>query len=146
MSAKWTVLSVGVLGLLAACAVKEAPPTADLVEDALPSTTKVAAEWTAPAGDTGTVDDGWLKNFHDPQLDALVKEALNGLEANASTDLFLARGRVDRLTQHVREFSAAPLKTDRIEVGNVITNDLQGLTCGRDSTGSREHSACDRHG
>jgi len=105
MSAKWTVLSVGLVGtcLLAACAVKEAPPTADLVEDALPSTTKVAAEWTAPAGDTGTVDDGWLKNFHDPQLDALVKEALDTQNPN----MRLLSSQVDRATASARLAGAA---------------------------------------
>ena len=61
---------------VAACAVKEPPQTADTVEDALPPTTEVSAEWTAPAGDTGQVDDGWLKSFHQPELEALVDEAL----------------------------------------------------------------------
>ena len=56
-------------GLVAACAVKEPPKTADMVEDALPPTTEVSAEWTAPAGDTGQVDDGWLATFEDPELE-----------------------------------------------------------------------------
>jgi len=105
MSARWTVLSIGLVGtcLLAACAVKEAPPTADVVEDALPSTTKVAEEWTAPAGDTGTVDDGWLKNFHDPQLDALVKEALDTQNPN----MRLLSSQVDRATASARLAGAA---------------------------------------
>jgi NodT family efflux transporter outer membrane factor (OMF) lipoprotein len=90
-------------GFLAACAVKEAPKTADVVEDALPSTTKVAEGWTAPAGDTGKVDDGWLKNFHDPQLDALVKEALDTQNPN----MRLLSAQVDRATASARLAGAA---------------------------------------
>jgi len=58
----------GSLILLAGCASQlEAPPeTAEVVADALPETTEVAAEWSAPAGDTGVVDDDCLKTFTDP--------------------------------------------------------------------------------
>ena len=105
MSARAQLFAAGVLGagLLGACAVKEAPKTADVVEDALPSTTKVAAEWTAPAGDAGKVDDGWLKNFNDPQLDALVKEALDTQNPN----MRLLSSQVDRATASARLAGAA---------------------------------------
>ena len=63
--------------LTAGCAVKE-PPARDVVlEDALPETTTVRAEWTAPADDTGAVDDGWIGSFGDAQLEALVTEAID---------------------------------------------------------------------
>ena len=67
------------LFFLSACATKlqEAPTQEILVEDALPETTTIAAEWASPSGDTGEVDDGWLANFNDPQLVILVNEALN---------------------------------------------------------------------
>jgi len=105
MSARGIVVGAGLLGagLLAACAVKEAPTTPEVVEDALPPTTKVAAEWTAPAGDTGKVDDGWLKNFHDPQLDALVKEALDTHNPN----MRLLSAQVDRAAASARLAGAA---------------------------------------
>ena len=63
--------------LTAGCAVKE-PPARDVVlEDALPETTTVRAEWTAPADDTGAVDDGCIGSFGDAQLEALVTEAID---------------------------------------------------------------------
>ncbi|MCP4223136.1 MAG: hypothetical protein GY773_07340, partial [Actinomycetia bacterium] len=72
MRGHWRIpaLFVGA-GLIAACAVKEPPKTGDMVEDALPPTTEVSAEWTAPVEDTGKVDDGWLASFEDPELEAL---------------------------------------------------------------------------
>ena len=65
--------------LLSNCAslLKEAPEHEELTQDALPETTIIAAGWSAPAGDTGNVDDGWLASFNDPQLEALVNEALD---------------------------------------------------------------------
>jgi len=64
---------------LSACATKlqETPTQEIIVEDALPETTTIAAEWATPAGDTGEVDDGWLTDFNDPQLVILVNEALD---------------------------------------------------------------------
>ena len=105
MTARGTVVAAGLLGagLLAGCAVKEAPKTADVVEDALPPTTKVAQEWTAPTGDTGKVDDGWLKSFHDAQLDALVKEALDTQNPN----MRLLSAQVDRAAASARLAGAA---------------------------------------
>jgi len=65
--------------LIGGCATKlQAPPSQEQVlEDALPETTEVRSEWAAPAEDSGQVDDDWLASFNDPQLDALVAEALN---------------------------------------------------------------------
>ena len=64
--------------LTAGCATKlQEAPTSDVVlEEALPET-EIAAGWLAPVGDTGAVDDEWLKSFNDPQLEALVDEALD---------------------------------------------------------------------
>jgi len=91
------------VGVLAACAVKEPPKTADVVEDALPPTTEVAAEWTAPAGDTGKVDDGWLKSFEDSELEALVDEALEKHNPN----MRLLSAQVDRAAATARLAGAA---------------------------------------
>lgn len=65
--------------LVSGCATKlQAPPSQEQVlEDALPETTEILPAWAAPAADTGQVDDDWLATFNDPQLDALVAEALN---------------------------------------------------------------------
>jgi NodT family efflux transporter outer membrane factor (OMF) lipoprotein len=89
--------------LLTACAVKEPPRTADVGEDALPPTTEVSAEWTAPADDTGKVDDGWLKSFEDPELEALVDEALDKHNPN----MRLLSAQVDRAAATARLAGAA---------------------------------------
>jgi len=73
-----TFLSAFVIALLTVgCATRlEEAPTSDVVlQESLPDT-EIAAEWIAPAGDTGDVDDEWLKTFNDPQLETLVAEAL----------------------------------------------------------------------
>ena len=89
--------------LVAACAVKEPPQTPEVVEDALPPTTEVSAEWTAPADDTGQVDDGWLKSFDDPELEALVDEALQKHNPN----MRLLSAQVDRAVATARLAGAA---------------------------------------
>jgi NodT family efflux transporter outer membrane factor (OMF) lipoprotein len=55
----------------------EAPEQPEIVADALPPTTTIAPQWAAPAADSGEVDAGWLAGFNDPQLNALVAEALD---------------------------------------------------------------------
>jgi multidrug efflux system outer membrane protein len=64
---------------LAGCAValEEPPENKEVLDDALPATTEVRAEWAAPAGDSDQIDDAWLASFKDPQLNALVAEALS---------------------------------------------------------------------
>ena len=74
-----TCLSVCVFALIAVgCAtpLQEAPTSDAVLDEALPET-EIAAEWHSPVGDTGEVDDDWLKTFNDPQLEELVAEALD---------------------------------------------------------------------
>ncbi len=56
------------------CAVKQPPETTEVVEEALPRSTEIPADWQA--ADTGEVDDAWIASFDDPSLTALVDEAL----------------------------------------------------------------------
>lgn len=100
-----TCWAIAVLILLTGCASQlEAPPeTSEVVDDALPETTAVAPEWTAPAGDTGAVDDDWLQTFNDPELEALVDEALH--ERNPNLRLLAAQ--VDRARGAARLAGAA---------------------------------------
>ena len=69
--------------VIGACATKlqEPPEPSEVLQDALPDT-PVAATWSAPAGDTGDVDDNWLKSFNDRQLEELVAEALRTQSPN----------------------------------------------------------------
>lgn len=88
---KLAVVELTLCVLIAGCATKlqEAPPQEEVLEDALPDTTEIRVEWAAPADDTGQVDDNWLASFNDPQLDALVAEALN--EQNPNLRIFAAQ-------------------------------------------------------
>ncbi len=74
-----TCVNVCVCALIAVgCAtpLQEAPTSDTVLDEALPET-EIAAEWLSPIGDTGEVDDDWLKTFNDPQLEDLVAEALD---------------------------------------------------------------------
>ena len=115
--------------LLTGCASKlETPPeTAEVVADALPETTEVVAEWSAPAADTGAVDDDWLKTFNDPELEALVEEALHERNPNMR---FLA-AQVDRANAAARLAGAA------LEPTVALGADVSGVSGSQsDSSGS----------
>lgn len=91
--------------LTAGCATQlEQPPgQQELLKEALPETTTIPATWVAPAGDTGVVDDGWVKTFNDPQLEALVAEALD----TQSPNMRLLSAQVDRAQAMARLGNAA---------------------------------------
>jgi len=91
------------LTVLAGCSTAPPPDTSETVEQALPETTKIATEWTAPAGDTGMVDDGWIEDFGDPELVALVDEAVS--EQNPNMRILSAQ--VDRAAGFARQAGAA---------------------------------------
>lgn len=91
--------------LLTGCAtqLQEPPSQEEVLEDSLPETTEIRAEWAAPADDAGQVDDGWLATFGDPQLEALVAEALDTQNPN----LRVLSAQVDRATAAARLAGAA---------------------------------------
>jgi multidrug efflux system outer membrane protein len=91
--------------LTTGCATKlqEAPEQEEVLQDALPETTEIRVEWAAPAGDTGAVEDGWLASFNDPQLDALVAEALDTQNPN----MRILASQVDRANAAARLAGAA---------------------------------------
>jgi NodT family efflux transporter outer membrane factor (OMF) lipoprotein len=61
---------------LAGCAVTAPPPREQIRTDALQGT-EIRAAWSAPATPVaGTISDNWLVTFGDPQLIALVTEAI----------------------------------------------------------------------
>jgi NodT family efflux transporter outer membrane factor (OMF) lipoprotein len=71
---------VGVAVLAAAAALSSClskpPSNAKVLRDSLPKSTKVPEAWTANSGADGAVTNDWLKSFHDPQLEAVVAEAV----------------------------------------------------------------------
>jgi NodT family efflux transporter outer membrane factor (OMF) lipoprotein len=91
--------------LLAGCAValKEAPESEEVLQDALPETTEVPMAWAAPADDSGEVDDGWLATFNDEQLNALVAEAISTQNPN----MRILSAQVDRAEASTRLAAAA---------------------------------------
>lgn len=97
------VLTSALVFLLSACATAPAPETPQIVEEALPETTEIPVEWTAPADDTGEVDDGWIKSFGDPELEALVEEAVSEQNPN----LRILSAQVDRAAGLARQAGAA---------------------------------------
>ena len=81
MLPKKLISSVIALAIVAACAApKPAPTTAEIVAEALPSTTDINAGWAA-AMSKGVVEDGWLQSFGDPRLEALAAEVLRNSPA-----------------------------------------------------------------
>jgi NodT family efflux transporter outer membrane factor (OMF) lipoprotein len=74
---------------LAGCALAPQPPREDVVKQALPNV-RPPAQWAAPGAGAGSVADNWLATFHEPQLDALVVEAVA-----YNADLRIAAARVD---------------------------------------------------
>ena len=94
--------AAAMLVVLCGCAVQQPRETTELVTEALPETTEVPAEWSAAAEDTGEVDDGWLTEFRDPQLNALAAEALDN-----NLNLRLAATQVDRAAALARAAGAA---------------------------------------
>jgi NodT family efflux transporter outer membrane factor (OMF) lipoprotein len=70
---------------LGACAVKQPPPPDASLGSILPPTTVVPAAWRASGGLPAVVNTDWVRTFSDPQLDALVDEALqNNLDLRAA--------------------------------------------------------------
>lgn len=89
------------LAVLAGCALKT-PPTADEVRtQALPGVA-LPERWRAGEAAAGAVTGDWLGTFNDPQLDALVQEALDH-----NPDLQLAAARVEKAAAYVESASAA---------------------------------------
>lgn len=121
--------------LLAGCATKEPPAPAEIRAQAgavgklTPESTWKAAPANAPAGG---IQDNWLATFGDPQLDALVGEAV----AN-NPDLRVAATRVEQAAQYVELAKAALrpavnlLGTGGLNMGGGdVSSALQGASVG----------------
>ena len=79
---------VALLLLLCACALKKPPSTPVVVKDALPPTTKIPDQWTSADSNAAAVETGWLKAFNDPQMEAIVDQAIkNNLDLKAAATM-----------------------------------------------------------
>ena len=84
------------LASLGGCVLKSPPDTATIQAEALPSAA-VPEAWTAQGAAAGLVADDWLTSFADPQLAAIVAEALAH-----NADLRVAASRVEQARLHAR--------------------------------------------
>jgi len=125
------ILAVVAAALLAGCATKSPPPSADIRGQALTNVTLPSA-WKS-GGSTGSIANDWLATFHDAQLESLVREAITN-----SPDLRISAIRVETATHYV-ELARAALKpsvsiggTGGIKAGGSgdVTSPLQGIMLG----------------
>jgi NodT family efflux transporter outer membrane factor (OMF) lipoprotein len=87
MGRKLIVLACALLA--GGCSVDQPKPVEETGRDALPETTQIPLDYQAAADVAlGDVQDGWLASFNDPQLEALVVEAL---EHNLNLQAAIAR-------------------------------------------------------
>ncbi len=96
------VLCVTIAALCSGCITPLAPPTGEEVREQSMSNLALDQPWKAAAAATEAVQDDWLKSFQDPQLDALVLEAI----AN-NPDLRVAAARVEQAAQYVEVAKSA---------------------------------------
>ncbi|MGH8034399.1 MAG: efflux transporter outer membrane subunit, partial [Lysobacterales bacterium] len=88
---------------MAACAVKPPPTGAEIREQSdILHGVSLNESWKAADTSTEAIQDNWLATFGDPQLDALVTEALI-----ANADLKVAATRVEQAEQYVELAKAA---------------------------------------
>jgi multidrug efflux system outer membrane protein len=95
------------LCVLAGCQTK-LPPTGDEIRQQALTNVALPTAWKA-GGETGSIKDNWLVSFNDPQLDALVQEAIAH-----NPDLRVAATRVEQAAQYVEVAKAALLPTINI--------------------------------
>jgi outer membrane protein, multidrug efflux system len=99
-----TLLCITGALFIAGCATKAPPTRAEIQKQSgTISTLTPASAWKA-GGVEGSISDNWLATFNDPQLDALVREAV----AN-NPDLRVAAAKVEQASQYV-ELAKASLR------------------------------------
>jgi multidrug efflux system outer membrane protein len=115
--------SVLIVAALPGCALKSPPERAEVVKQALPNV-QVPAAWTSQGGVVGVIADKWLAGFNDPQLDALVQEALA-----SNPDLQVAAARVEQAAAFVKVAGATlkPQVNALARGGGELSGDSSGL-------------------
>jgi len=96
MDGRRSLALVAVATALAACALESPPKPDEIRAQSLPNVA-VPPVYTAKGGAPGAVNDGWLARFADPQLDALVREALA-----YNVDLAVAAARVEQAAAYAK--------------------------------------------
>jgi NodT family efflux transporter outer membrane factor (OMF) lipoprotein len=117
-----TVLAAATI--LGGCALK-APPSPDEIAQQGAPNLKVPPAWAAQGvAPQGAVSDRWLASFNDPQLDALVREALA-----YNPDLKVAAARVEQAAGYVKVAGATlyPQVNVLARGGGKMSGDSSGL-------------------
>jgi NodT family efflux transporter outer membrane factor (OMF) lipoprotein len=81
---------------VAGCALQSPPAPKDIQAQSMQNV-KAPDKWVSPGGVDGAVADAWLGSYNDPQLEALVREALA-----YNADLRVAAGRVEQAAGYAR--------------------------------------------
>jgi len=121
------MLRVAVIALfiaaLSGCALKAPPKADDIRPQALPNLA-VPAQWAEKGGAGGAVASGWLGEFKDPNLDALVREAIAH-----NPDLRVAATRVEQAAGYVKLAGATlyPQVNVLARGGGAMSGDSSGL-------------------
>lgn len=98
-ASRWVLAAAGAVAVastLVGCALKSPPARDESVAQGMPNV-RVPEKWSVQSASAGAVSDRWLASFNDPQLDALVQEALIH-----NPDLRVAAARVEQSAGYVR--------------------------------------------
>ena len=109
------LLCAGMCLMAVGCATK-LPPTGEEIRQQALTNTPLPTAWKA-GGETGVIANDWLASFNDPQLDALVQEAIAH-----NPDLRVTAARVEQAAQYVEVAKAALLPTVNIFGSGGIKN------------------------
>jgi NodT family efflux transporter outer membrane factor (OMF) lipoprotein len=81
---------------VAGCALQSPPSPQDIQAQSMQNV-RAPEKWAATGGVDGAVADAWLASYNDPQLDALVREALA-----YNADLRVAAGRIEQAAAYAK--------------------------------------------
>lgn len=113
------------LAMLGGCVAIQPPPKPEEIRTEALGATDVGTPWRA-GGAPGTVHDNWLATFRDPQLDALVAEALQ-----RNPDMRIAATRVEQATEqlHLAEAARRP-SISIVGTGGIKLSDMTSALTG----------------
>lgn len=117
--------ALAALVLLAGCALQSPPKPEEIRTEAL-GNTDLSTPWRAGDPNPGTVQDNWLATFNDPQLNALIAEALQ-----KNPDLRIVGTKVEQATEQLNIAEAARKPTISIAgTGGIKLTDLSSALSG----------------
>jgi NodT family efflux transporter outer membrane factor (OMF) lipoprotein len=117
--------ALAALAMVAGCALNSPPGPEEIRTEAL-GNTDLSTPWRAGDPNPGAVQDNWLATFNDPQLNALVTEALQ-----KNPDLRVVATKVEQATEQLNIAEAARKPTISIAgTGGIKLTDLSSALSG----------------